>query len=99
MKGVNYGNKFVLEPWMSHRGESVWGTKYGPAATLSPGAQKYQASFSGASSKTLLLRRDKQWQSVIIVAADLVHGGERGVFFWGGRWVLFFGEDPWNHSP
>ena len=36
---------------MTHRGLSVWGTKYGPAATLSPGAQKYQA------------RTDSHWQS------------------------------------
>ena len=43
VKGVNYGNKFVPEAWMTHRGKSVWGTKYGPAANLSNGAQRYQA--------------------------------------------------------
>ena len=43
MKGVNYGNKFVPEPWMTHRGQSVWGTKYGDPAQLSPGAEKYKA--------------------------------------------------------
>ena len=43
VKGVNYGNKFVPEPWMTHRGQSVWGTKYGDPAQLSPGAEKYKA--------------------------------------------------------
>ena len=46
VKGVNYGNKFVPEPWMTHRGESVWGTKYGDPAQLSPGAEKYKARHS-----------------------------------------------------
>ena len=48
MKGVNYGNKFVPEPWMTHRGESVWGTKYGDPAQLSPGAEKYKARHSAS---------------------------------------------------
>ena len=31
LPGVNYGNRFIPEPWMADDSYSIYGTKYGPA--------------------------------------------------------------------
>ena len=31
MKGVNYGNRFVPEDWMTNDNENIFGSHYGPA--------------------------------------------------------------------
>ena len=44
VRGVNYGNKFVPEPWMTHCSESVWGTKYSNTSQPCPSKEIYRAS-------------------------------------------------------
>lgn len=31
ISGVNYGNRFIPEPWMANSQESIYNTKYGPS--------------------------------------------------------------------
>lgn len=53
LEGVNYGNRFIPEPWMSSDDESIFKTKYGPEV-IKPNDDFEDVSFCDIDDERIL---------------------------------------------